>query len=96
MDLDSFFVSVSCLMNPALKGKPVIVGGSGDRGVVASCSYEARKFGIHSAMPAKLVKRLCPEEIFIRGDYDKYSEYSEIVTQIIKENVRLYEKSSID
>lgn len=96
MDLDSFFVSVSCLMNPALKGKPVIVGGTSDRGVVASCSYEARKFGIHSAMPTKLVKRLCPEAIFIRGDYDKYSEYSEIVTQIIKENVPLYEKSSID
>lgn len=83
-------------MNPALKGKPVIVGGTSDRGVVASCSYEARKFGIHSAMPTKLVKRLCPEAIFIRGDYDKYSEYSEIVTQIIKENVPLYEKSSID
>ncbi len=96
MDLDSFFVSVSCLMNPALKGKPVIVGGNSERGVVASCSYEARKFGIHSAMPTKLVKRLCPEAIFIRGDYDKYSEYSDIVTQIIKESVPLYEKSSID
>lgn len=96
MDLDSFFVSVSCLMHPELKGKPVIVGGTSERGVVASCSYEARKFGIHSAMPTKLVKRLCPEAIFIRGDYDKYSEYSDIVTQIIKENSPLYEKSSID
>ena len=96
MDLDSFFVSVSCLMHPELKGKPVIVGGTSDRGVVASCSYEARKFGVHSAMPTKLVKRLCPEAIFIRGDYDKYSEYSDIVTQIIKENSPLYEKSSID
>jgi DNA polymerase-4 len=83
-------------MHPELKGKPVIVGGTSERGVVASCSYEARKFGIHSAMPTKLVKRLCPEAIFIRGDYDKYSEYSDIVTQIIKENSPLYEKSSID
>jgi len=96
MDLDSFFVSVSCLMHPELKGKPVIVGGTSDRGVVASCSYEARKFGIHAAMPTKLVKRLCPEAIFIRGDYDKYTEYSDIVSQIIKEQVPLYEKASID
>lgn len=96
MDLDSFFVSVSCLMHPELKGKPVIVGGTSDRGVVASCSYEARKYGIHAAMPTKLVKRLCPEAVFIRGDYDKYSEYSDVVSQIIKEQVPLYEKASID
>ena len=96
MDLDAFFVSVSCLLHPELKGKPVIIGGTSDRGVVAACSYEARKFGIHSAMPTKLVKRLCPDAIFFRGDYDKYSQYSDIVTQIIKENVPVYEKSSID
>ena len=96
MDLDSFFVSVSTLMNPSLKGKPVIIGGTSDRGVVASCSYEARKFGIHSAMPVKLARRLCPDLIAVRGDYEEYTKYSDIVTEIIKEKVPLYEKSSID
>ncbi len=96
MDLDSFFVSVSCLMNPALKGKPVLVGGSGDRGVVAACSYEARRFGIHSAMPMKLARRLCPEALLVRGDYEAYSKYSDLVTDIIREQSPLYEKSSID
>lgn len=96
MDLDSFFVSVSRLQNNALIGKPVLVGGSSDRGVVASCSYEARKFGIHAAMPMKLARRLCPEAIIIRGDYENYSKYSSIVTEMISEQVPLYEKSSID
>ncbi len=96
MDLDTFFVSVSRLQNRALIGKPVLVGGSSDRGVVASCSYEARKFGIHSAMPMKLAKRLCPEALIIRGDYEQYSKYSNIITEIISEQVPVYEKSSID
>lgn len=96
MDLDSFFVSVSRLQNSELVGKPVLVGGSSDRGVVASCSYEARQFGIHSAMPMKLARRLCPEAIVIRGDYESYSKYSEDVTEIISEQVPVYEKSSID
>ncbi len=96
MDLDSFFVSVSCLMHPALKGKPVLVGGTSDRGVVAACSYEARKFGIHSAMPMKAARRLCPEAILIRGDYEQYSKYSDIVTDMVRESVPVYEKSSID
>lgn len=96
MDLDTFFVSVSRLQNSALVGKPVLVGGSSDRGVVASCSYEARKFGIHSAMPMKLARRLCPEAIIIRGDYEQYSKYSNIITDIISESVPVYEKSSID
>lgn len=96
MDLDSFFVSVSRLQNNALVGKPVLVGGSSDRGVVASCSYEARQFGIHSAMPMKLARRLCPEAIIIRGDYENYSKYSSIITEMISEQVPLYEKSSID
>ena len=96
MDLDSFFVSVSRLQNSALNGKPVLVGGSSDRGVVASCSYEARKFGIHSAMPMKLARRLCPEAIIIRGDYENYSKYSSLITDMISEQVPLYEKSSID
>ena len=96
MDLDSFFVSVSRLENTALHNKPVIVGGTSDRGVVAACSYEARAFGVHSAMPIKLARRLCPDAIIIRGDYDRYSYYSEVVTDIIKEDVPVYEKSSID
>lgn len=96
MDLDSFFVSVSRLENSALHNKPVIVGGTSDRGVVAACSYEARAFGVHSAMPIKLARRLCPDAIIIRGDYERYSYYSEVVTDIIKEDVPVYEKSSID
>ncbi|HET6227356.1 MAG TPA: DNA polymerase IV [Bacteroidia bacterium] len=96
MDLDSFFVSVSRLQNSALNGKPVLVGGSSDRGVVASCSYEARQFGIHSAMPMKLARRLCPEAIIIRGDYENYSKYSSLITDIIRDQVPVYEKSSID
>jgi DNA polymerase-4 len=96
MDIDTFFVSVSRLQNAALRDKPVLVGGTGDRGVVASCSYEARKFGIHSAMPMKLARRLCPEAIVVRGDYESYTYYSDLVTDIISASVPLYEKNSID
>jgi DNA polymerase-4 len=96
IDLDSFFVSVERLLNPRLDGKPVLVGGNGDRGVVASCSYEARGFGIHSAMPMRTARILCPEAIVVRGDMGMYSKYSDIVTEIIKEDVPLYEKTSID
>ncbi len=95
MDMDCFFVSVSRLINSKLVGKPVIVGG-GDRGVVAACSYETRKFGVHSAMPIKLAKRLCPDAIIIRGDYDEYSKRSDEVIEIVREEVPLYERSSID
>jgi DNA polymerase-4 len=95
MDLDCFFVSVSRQMNPKLNGKPVIVGG-GERGVVAACSYETRGFGVHSAMPMKTALRLCPEAIVIRGDYDEYSKRSDEVTEIIRERVPLFERSSID
>lgn len=96
IDLDSFFVSVERLTNPALVGKPVLVGGTSDRGVVASCSYEARTFGIHSAMPMKMARQLCPEAIIVRGDHGQYSKYSDIITEIINEDVPLYEKPSID
>ncbi len=96
MDLDSFFISVERLMDSSLIGKPVIVGGSSDRGVVASCSYEARKFGVHSAMPTRMAKQLCPHAIFIRGDMDQYSKHSNIVTQIIENEAPLFEKASID
>ena len=95
-DLDAFFVNVEYLRNAKLRGKPVAVGGQSDRGVVASCSYEARKYGVHSAMPVKLAKRLCPELLIIRGDMDSYSRFSNLVTEIIRSEVPLFEKSSID
>jgi DNA polymerase-4 len=96
MDLDTFFVSCERLIDSRLEGKPVLIGGTSDRGVVASCSYEARKFGIHSAMPMRMAKQLCPEAIVLRGNSGVYSKYSTLVTDIIKEEVPLYEKSSID
>lgn len=96
MDLDSFFVSVERLYDSRLNGKPILIGGSGDRGVVASCSYEARRFGIHSAMPMRTARQLCPEAMVIRGDFEKYSQKSQEVTEIIREDVPLFEKSSID
>lgn len=95
-DLDTFFVSVERLERPELVGKPVLVGGSSGRGVVASCSYEARRFGVHSAMPMKQALRLCPEAIIVRGDHDKYSRYSRMVTDILSEAVPVVEKASID
>lgn len=96
MDLDTFFVSCERLIDSRLNGKPVLIGGTSDRGVVASCSYEARKFGIHSAMPMRMAKLLCPEAIVLRGNSGVYTKYSQLVTDIIKEDVPLYEKSSID
>lgn len=96
IDQDAFFVSVELLKNSSLAGKPVIIGGTSDRGVVASCSYEARKFGIHSAMPSRMAKQLCPHAIFIRGNMDEYSKYSHMVTDILQERVPLLEKASID
>lgn len=96
MDLDSFFVSVERKLDPSLIGKPVLVGGSSDRGVVASCSYEARAFGIHSAMPMRKARQLCPHAVIVRGSHEDYSKYSNEVTQIIRENVPTYEKTSID
>jgi len=96
MDLDSFFVSVERLQNSALNEKPVIIGGLSDRGVVAGCSYEARRFGVHSAMPMRMARRLCPQAVYIRGDMDTYSRYSNMVTDIIAEKTPVYEKASID
>ncbi|MGV3502837.1 MAG: DNA polymerase IV [Adhaeribacter sp.] len=95
-DLDSFFVSVERLRNSALEGKPIIIGGSSDRGVVASCSYETRQYGVHSAMPMKLARQLCPDAILIRGDMEAYSQQSRLVTQVIADRAPLYEKASID
>jgi DNA polymerase-4 len=96
MDLDTFFVSVERLLDSRLQAKPILIGGTSDRGVVASCSYEARKFGIHSAMPMKMARQLCPEAIVIRGNSANYSKYSHLVTEVIRESVPLFEKSSID
>lgn len=95
-DLDTFFVSVERLLNNKLVGKPVLIGGSSDRGVVASCSYEARQYGVHSAMPMRLALRLCPEAVVVRGDHDLYSRHSNTVTEIIEASTPVVEKASID
>ena len=95
MDLDTFFVSCERLKNSDLVGKPLIIGG-GDRGVVASCSYETRYFGVRSAMPIKMALKLCPEAKVIRGDMEMYSNMSHTVTEIIQEKVPVLEKASID
>jgi DNA polymerase IV len=95
-DLDTFFVSVERLINSQLIGKPVIIGGLSDRGVVSSCSYEARTYGVHSAMPIKMARQLCSDGIYIRGDMEAYSKQSRLVTDIIAEKAPLYEKASID
>jgi DNA polymerase-4 len=96
LDLDTFYVSVERLINTELKHKPLLVGGTSDRGVVAACSYETRGFGVHSGMPMKMAKELCPEAVVIRGNAGTYSKYSDTVTEIIKEHVPVFEKSSID
>ena len=96
MDLDTFFVSVERLMNSHLQGKPVIIGGMSDRGVVSSCSYEARSYGVHSAMPMKMARQLCSDGIYIRGDMETYSRYSRTFTEIIDEAAPVYQQGPID
>lgn len=96
LDLDTFYVSVERLIQPALKHRPLLVGGTSDRGVVAACSYETRGFGVHSGMPMRMAKQLCPEAVVIRGNAGTYSKHSDVVTEIIKEQVPVFEKSSID
>lgn len=95
-DLDAFFVSVECILDPSLKGKPLLVGGHSERGVVAACSYEARKYGIHSAMPMKTAMRLCPHATVVGNARGQYSKYSRWVTEIIAAKAPLFEKASID
>lgn len=95
-DLDTFFVSVERKLDSRLENKPVLVGGTGDRGVVAACSYETRRYGIHSGMPMKMARNLCPEATVIRGNASTYSEQSKVVTEIIREAVPVFEKASID
>ncbi|MGC1516393.1 MAG: DNA polymerase IV, partial [Maribacter sp.] len=96
IDLDTFYVSVERLNNRELQNRPLLVGGTGDRGVVAACSYETRGFGVHSGMPMKMARELCPEAFVIRGNAGEYSKHSDLVTEIIKEHVPVFEKSSID
>ncbi|WP_103864849.1 DNA polymerase IV [Aquimarina sp. I32.4] len=96
LDLDTFYVSVERMINSTLQKKPLLVGGVSDRGVVAACSYETRSYGIHSGMSMEIAKELCPEAIVIKGNTNTYSKYSDLVTEIIKENVPVLEKSSID
>ncbi len=96
LDLDTFFVSVERLKDGSLAGKPVLIGGMSDRAVVASCSYEARQYGVHSAMPMKMARNLCEDAVIIRGDMELYTKYSRMVTEIIAEEAPLYEKASVD
>ena len=95
-DLDSFFVSVELLNDPSLKGKPVVVGGSRERGVVSAASYEARKYGVHSAMPMAKALQLCPQAVVVKGTYGEYSRYSKMVTNIIAARAPLFQKASVD
>lgn len=96
LDLDTFFVSCERLLDRKLNNFPVLIGGTSDRGVVAACSYETRQFGVHSGMPMKMARILCPEAIVIRGNSSVYTKFSEMITEIIKEQAPLFEKSSID
>ncbi|AYB31462.1 DNA polymerase IV [Chryseolinea soli] len=96
LDLDAFFVAVERRNNKALVGRPLIIGGSSRRGVVAACSYETRQFGVHSAMPMYLALQLCPDAKVISGDMESYSQCSHEVTEIIAEAAPMFEKSSID
>ncbi|MBQ2515968.1 MAG: helix-hairpin-helix domain-containing protein, partial [Desulfovibrio sp.] len=95
VDMDAFFASVEQMDNPALRGRPVMVGG-GDRGVVATASYEARRFGVHSAMPAGQARRLCPQGVFVRPRFDRYKELSGKVMEVLRAHSPLVEQASID
>ena len=96
IDMDAFFASVEQMDDPSLRGKPVIVGGSSDRGVVSTCSYEARAFGVHSAMPMVVARRLCPQAIIVRGRYPRYSELSHAIMNALRDFSPLVEPASVD
>ena len=96
LDLDTFFVSVERLMDSRLQGKPILIGGTGERGVVASCSYETRRVGVHSGMPMRQARQMCPEALVIRGNSANYTKHSQAVTDIVREAVPVCEKSSVD
>lgn len=96
LDLDAFYVAVELLRNDSLRGKPLIIGGSSNRGVVASCSYEARAFGVRSAMPMKQALQLCPDATVLKGDMEAYSKHSALVRDVIEAQAPLFEQASID
>ncbi len=96
LDLDTFFVSCERRLDSRLLKRPLLVGGTGNRGVVSACSYETRRFGIRSGMAMKLAKQLCPEAVVIRGNAGTYTKFSQEVTEIIKEQVPVFEKASVD
>lgn len=96
LDLDTFFVSVERLVDSRLNNRPVLVGGTSNRGVVAACSYETRGYGVHSGMPMRMAKSLCPEAVVVRGDSGTYTKHSDVVTNILQESVPVLEKASID
>lgn len=96
VDMDAFFASVEQLDNPELRGLPVIVGGLSGRGVVSTCSYEARKFGVHSAMPMHMARRLCPQGVYIQGRMQRYKELSDKIMDIFRSFSPLVEQLSVD
>src|SRR5512133_2922088 len=97
VDMDAFFVSVEELYDPSLRGKPVVVGGRpGERGVVSAASYEARKFGVHSAMPLRTAAKLCPQAVFVEGHHERYHEYSGRVRETLQRFSPVVEMASID
>lgn len=96
MDLDAFYVSCTLLKMPELIGKPIVIGGTSNRGVVTSASYEARRYGVRAAMPTRLALQRCPDAIIIKGDFDLFTQYSNTVNEIIAERVPVHERASID
>ena len=97
VDVDAFFASVEQVLRPELKGKPVIVGGDpGDRGVVAAASYEARRYGVHSAMPMSQARRLCPDGVYVRGNFESYGEYSDRIRTVLQRFSPVVERTSLD